>query len=886
MNVKNQYFIKPAFENCDKCIILSTDNGFAPATAVAIQSLIQTASKDNYYDIVILHSRVSPLMQKVITSMNNSENISIRFFDISETVGSMHMYTENRKTITMEAYYRLFAPWLLSEEYKYAFYIDGDMIATRDIYPIFDIDLGNNYIAAVKDYWGICNCYMEGDPRREYQKSIGIKNVDNYIISATLLFNLKKFREESSLSDILHICTKEEWLQHDQDVVNILCQDYIHYLTADWGYVSDYGNNRYLPEYLQTELANANDPILIHFANVRKPWVKTYTEGHLEFWKYAQNTPFFAFLINKIESDEYKSFVLNELSGGKFDCEFTDEDIIRYYKNIALPEYSKGPAVYHRIEIGSDTLHLEGLVGFYATPMDTPVEVFLKINGVMIPADKQYTDNSYRKKEDIYTCRGELFELDYKLDPMVKEYDVVLVCKVNGYTIEKKDVYFGSYAPICRRYENSYYYNNGWAVKTDNTTLDVFKADAKMAKKCERQFLHELLMHGGQAERHAVLLRPFVRFVKKHLKKPVWMVSDRVMKADDNGEVFFKFLAEKKKREVTPVFVISKKSPDYLRLKKIGKVVSPYSISHRIYHLIASFTISSQTDLVFRNPMRRSKRPYSDILSQVKYVFLQHGVIHNDISGWLCKKRQACVGFVSTTQREHDSLIGGNYHYDASEIWLTGMPRFDRLKDEREKLITVLPTWRRYLTKRQNPATGIWELVADFANTDYATFYRTLMNSERLNSAAREYGYKIQFKIHPSFLTHEEEFGFNDSVNILDINEPYRKIYSKSSLVVTDYSSAIYDFIFLRKPMIYCQFDREDFFKKHMTENVELDYENEGYGEIVTDVESAIDLLIDYMKNDCLLKDKYRERIDNVFVYNDKNNCQRVYERIIETDKK
>ena len=120
-----------------------------------------------------------------------------------------------------------------------------------------------------------------------------------------------------------------------------------------------------------------------------------------------------------------------------------------------------------------------------------------------------------------------------------------------------------------------------------------------------------------------------------------------------------------------------------------------------------------------------------------------------------------------------------------------------------------------------------------------------------------------------------------EDVKIVDNNVPYRDIYSKSSLLITDFSSGIYDFIYLRKPIIYCQFDRDDFFKNHMTEKVELDYENEGYGEIVTDVDSTIDTIIEYMKNDCKLKDKYKSRIDAFFTYNDRNNCERIYERIV-----
>jgi len=880
-NLKKQERIQPAFKNCDNCIIMCTDNAFAPATAVALQSIFDTVSSDNYYDIIILHSRVSPLMQETICGMERPQNVSVRFYNMEEIVKSISLYTENRESITMETYYRLFAPWLLSEKYNKALYIDGDMIATRDVYEIFGYDIGENLIAGVKDYWGICNCYIPGDTRKEYQNSIGITENEKYIIAATVLFNLPVFRNRFTLEQMIKTCTEREWFQHDQDVINVLCKGSIYHVSADWGYVSDYGNNHYLPQYLLDELEKVTDPVLIHFAGSRKPWLKAYTEGYLKFWKIAEKTPFFGHLINKIHLHEYKAHVLYMLSNNNFKYSFSDVDIRREYNGVVLPEYSKGHTRYNAIKIRDGKLHLEGFVGFFGTDPDEPVEVLFEVNGEMHPATIQSKDNILRKDDNIVTCRGEYFEFDLPLDNRVEEYSIAIICKIKGFTLKKTNLGFGDFAPLTRKYKKSYYCSNGWAVTTDLVELKVFPADKKTEKKLEKAYLSELFSIRNQAERHALVLRPFIRFMRNIIKKPIWMISDRVMKADDNGEVFFKFLRENKKKNVKACFVLSKDSPDYNRLKKLGKVVAPYSAMHRIYHLLADCTISSQTDMVYRNPMRKSRYAYSDILSDVSFIFLQHGVIHNDISGWLSKKRQGCAGFIATAKKERDSLIGGNYHYSEDEIWLTGMPRFDRLEDRREKLITFLPTWRRYLTKKQNVNTGIWELKNDFYNSEYATFYRNLMNNERLKAAALEHGYTIQFKIHPSFLTHEGQFGFDEDVKIVDNNVPYRDIYSKSSLLITDFSSGIYDFIYLRKPIIYCQFDRDDFFKNHMTEKVELDYENEGYGEIVTDVDSTIDTIIEYMKNDCKLKDKYKSRIDAFFTYNDRNNCERIYERIV-----
>ena len=65
-----------------------------------------------------------------------------------------------------------------------------------------------------------------------------------------------------------------------------------------------------------------------------------------------------------------------------------------------------------------------------------------------------------------------------------------------------------------------------------------------------------------------------------------------------------------------------------------------------------------------------------------------------------------------------------------------------------------------------------------------------------------------------------------------------------------------------------------------------FDYERDGFGEVEYDLESTVDRIIEYMENGCQLKDKYRERIDKFFAFNDQNNCQRVYEKIIEMDRR
>jgi len=82
---------------------------------------------------------------------------------------------------------------------------------------------------------------------------------------------------------------------------------------------------------------------------------------------------------------------------------------------------------------------------------------------------------------------------------------------------------------------------------------------------------------------------------------------------------------------------------------------------------------------------------------------------------------------------------------------------------------------------------------------------------------------------------------------------------------------------------VYCQFDIDTFYGGgQIMEKGDFDYEKDGFGEVTYDMESLVDTIIGYMEDDCRLKDVYRKRIDDFFEYHDRNNCQRVYDKICE----
>uniref|UniRef100_UPI000560A70F CDP-glycerol glycerophosphotransferase family protein n=1 Tax=Butyrivibrio sp. AE3009 TaxID=1280666 RepID=UPI000560A70F len=100
---------------------------------------------------------------------------------------------------------------------------------------------------------------------------------------------------------------------------------------------------------------------------------------------------------------------------------------------------------------------------------------------------------------------------------------------------------------------------------------------------------------------------------------------------------------------------------------------------------------------------------------------------------------------------------------------------------------------------------------------------------------------------------------------------------------VTDYSSAIFDFAYLRKSIIYYQFDGDEYYQNNpFIKKGFFDYEKDGFGPVVTQYEDLQEKIICMIRQGCIIDEKYRERADSFFAYRDKSNCKRIYDHIKE----
>ncbi len=365
-------------------------------------------------------------------------------------------------------------------------------------------------------------------------------------------------------------------------------------------------------------------------------------------------------------------------------------------------------------------------------------------------------------------------------------------------------------------------------------------------------------------------------------KKEIWILCDRKDKAGDNAEAFLKYLNKVNNKNIKFYYAINKGSVDEKRISAFAKVLNFDTFKYKVMFTLCDKIISSHADKFVYSCFGKSNDYMSNLLN-FKFIFLQHGITGNDMSDWLNKHNLPFDMFITTLNIEYQSIINDpKYGYDKNVVKLTGFPRYDYLtnKDKKYHSILIAPTWRAYLAPQIKPGEQERLYNPNFINSNYYKFYNKLFNDIEFINILKKYNYKIKFFLHYSLKNQLKDFKLNEYVEIIE-NPNYQYEFNHNDLLVTDYSSISYDFAYLKKPLIYNHFDKEEFYKGHICNKGYFNHEKDGFGKVVYDYDSLKNEIINLIKNDCKNPQKYIKRIENTFKYTDHNNCERVYKEIL-----
>lgn len=414
---------------------------------------------------------------------------------------------------------------------------------------------------------------------------------------------------------------------------------------------------------------------------------------------------------------------------------------------------------------------------------------------------------------------------------------------------------------------------------SDNYVAKIVNGDLQIAPKNLPEIIRLLDEAFGQ---NSIAKQEFLERRRKK-QKPVWLFEDRPNKAEDNAESMFKYVVNNHP-EIDAYFILDSNSNDWERLSSIGNTIAKYSVEHMNIWSIADVIISAHAEYQIFNPVARGLDENTHeyyktlrILNKPKFVFLQHGISRSThhLNRWLNLTNKNIKLFIVSTIYELNEFSSIDYHYEDSIVRHLGMPRLDDLLQTEitpKNKIIFMPTWRKSLVDLSDE---------QFVRTEYFKEINNFLNDKKLQKGLKKYNYNVAFKIHPNL----EKFShlFNLPKNVYVSTESYGVLYKESKIALTDFSSAVIDFAYTKRPVIQYWFDENSYFKGHtFNKNVE---ENEEaiYGNVYSndEYEDFMKELITKMGNP-IMDSKFKSKVDHDFILRDGKNHDRVFKAICE----
>lgn len=351
----------------------------------------------------------------------------------------------------------------------------------------------------------------------------------------------------------------------------------------------------------------------------------------------------------------------------------------------------------------------------------------------------------------------------------------------------------------------------------------------------------------------------------------VWIVAERGVDARDNGYHFYKYV-RCNHPEINCYYIIDKNSPDCGRVQKYGNVVNYRSIKHHLLFAVSTHKISTHIfgyspDILCYNRFQK--------LGLVKgnRVFLQHGIIMNDIE-WMFYPRTKLELFVCGAKPEFEQ-VKARYGFPEGVVRYLGLCRYDALNNPQqpERQILLMPTWRGSFANMSSENR--------FMKTDYYKNFSELINHPRLTAFLEKEDLKLVFYPHYEAQKFLNTFKSSSNRVILASFEEYdvQQLLMKSMMLITDFSSVVFDFAYMKKPCAYFQFDEEVFRRQNYARGY-FDYRRDGFGPVLSTADEVADYIIKLGNNGFTTEKIYGERVSRFFEMGDGKNCERNFEAV------
>lgn len=295
-------------------IFFTTDNNYVKFLSVTLVSIVMNTDWPIHF--YILDGGISDVNKQKIEEIKKIRDFHIEYLKVDRKLFDV-MPESSGRHITGETNYR-FIISSIKKELKKCIFLDADLVVDGDISRLWITDVHSYYMAAVTDQASLPpGCWADKLPLpRNYA----------YVNTGVIVVNLEKWREDGVESKFFQNAAKYKKLLQfpDQDVLNIT-------LAPRVLNISHIFNAMPVQKYLnkEQEMEAFTNPVIIHWAGFRKPWVRPGGKMADVYFKYARLSPFYEeILYSSIKNDTIKEFSQSTLLNHVRSTDKSGQDVL------------------------------------------------------------------------------------------------------------------------------------------------------------------------------------------------------------------------------------------------------------------------------------------------------------------------------------------------------------------------------------------------------------------------------------------------------------------------------------------------------------------------------------------------------------------------------
>jgi len=329
---------------------------------------------------------------------------------------------------------------------------------------------------------------------------------------------------------------------------------------------------------------------------------------------------------------------------------------------------------------------------------------------------------------------------------------------------------------------------------------------------------------------------------------------------DINAYLLFEYYI--KNNETNAYYVINVQSELYQMLLKKNQTnnLIPIHVHDNLYEAIYPYLLDSK--IIVNSFIYMDLQKVVSRVNYLKYLFITHAI------GYF-KTKVISVQFDNLRKDKRNIIISSPFEYEKyknklkysdSYMHKAGLPRYDRLNSiqrniSENKCILISFTYRKY-----NKDV--------YKKSLYKKNLETLLNDTSMVSFLKSQNIDIIYIQHHYDFLRKRPFNQSNFQYIKYRNQSFLSHYvEQCSLLITDFSTLCFDFMFLNKPVLFYLIDFKD--KINFEEKIYMNYEqnNKYFGNVFLDLKPLIEKIQNYTINDFNIEDELKKKYESIFYY-------------------